>query len=51
MAIIINKAGESEGDSGLVSLLGLIIVMILGYVTFIYALPYLGSILIPTQIP
>lgn len=50
MAIIINKASESEGDSGLVFLLGIIIIMILGYITFIYALPYIGDTLLPTQV-
>lgn len=51
MAIIINKAGESEGDSGLVFLLGIIIIMILGYITFILVLPFLGDALGLAQNP
>ena len=51
MAVIINKAGESEGDSGLVFLLGIIIIMILGYLTFVHALPFLGDALGLAQNP
>lgn len=51
MAVIINKVGASGRESELLFLLGLIIIMILGYLTFVHALPYLGDSLGLAQNP